>query len=75
MMIDRQFYFFFFQQIKIAVGEELLRTRNKREAPIDSDEDEDDIEEEIIEANEDEGERYIIALCLAIKFGQLKQYN
>ena len=52
-----------FQQIKIAVGEEFIRSqRNKRETPIDSDEEEggEDIEDEIIEANEDEEQRYIL---------------
>ena len=55
----------FFQQIKIAVGEEFIRSqRNKRETPIDSDEEEggEDIEDEIIEANEEEEQRYILTL-------------
>ena len=54
-----------FQQIKIAVGEEFIRSqRNKRETPIDSDEEEggEDIEDEIIEANEEEEQRYILTL-------------
>ena len=67
-----------FQQIKIAVGEEFIRSqRNKRETPIDSDEEEggEDIEDEI-EANEEEGQRYILtqSLFIEFKFGYLKYY-
>ena len=65
-----------FQQIKIAVGEEFIRSqRNKRETPIDSDEEEggEDIEDEIIEANEEEEQRYILTLSLFFKFNYLKK--
>ena len=51
---------FLFQQIKIAVGEEVVLRgqRNKRESPVDTDEDDggEDMEDEIIEANEEEKE-------------------
>ena len=64
-----------FQQIKIAVGEEFIRSqRNKRETPIDSDEEEggEDIEDEIIEANEEEEQRYILTLSLFFILNYLK---
>ena len=64
-----------FQQIKIAVGEEFIRSqRNKRETPIDSDEEEggEDIEDEIIEANEDEEKRYILTMSLFFIVNYLK---
>ena len=64
-----------FQQIKIAVGEEFIRSqRNKRETPIDSDEEEggEDIEDEIIEANEDEEQRYILTMSLFFIVNYLK---
>ena len=64
-----------FQQIKIAVGEEFIRSqRNKRETPVDSDEEEggEDIEDEIIEANEDEEQRYILTMSLFFIVNYLK---
>ena len=64
-----------FQQIKIAVGEEFIRSqRNKRETPIDSDEEKggEDIEDEIIEANEDEEQRYILTMSLFFIVNYLK---
>ena len=65
-----------FQQIKIAVGEEFIRSqRNKRETPIDSDEEEggEDIEDEIIEANENEEQRYILTMSLLFIVNYLKK--
>jgi len=57
---DRMKLIRYARQIKIAVGEEFIRSqRNKRETPIDNDEEEggEDIEDEIIEANEEEEQR------------------
>jgi hypothetical protein len=65
---DRMKLIRYARQIKIAVGEEVVLRgqRSKRESPIDTDEDEggEDIEDEIIEANEEEKEeeRYIPSL-------------
>jgi len=57
---DRMKLIRYARQIKIAVGEEVVLRgqRSKRESPVDMDEDEggEDIEDEIIEANEEEKE-------------------
>ena len=52
----------YFQQIKIAVGEEVVfrANRNKRESPVD-DEEVDYNDHEIDEDDEEEAERYILS--------------
>ena len=52
----------YFQQIKIAVGEEVVfrANRNKRESPVE-DEEADFNDHEIDEDNEDDAERYFLS--------------